>query len=337
MLFLPAYLPALLAHVVGCILGFLLLKMGYGIWSMVAWKMAIFIVEYLVLLFFSPERPQLNFQFKNLNTHLSFCLPLLLGGLFSFFSVTADIWIVNNLLGSFELGLYWLAFSMSHILLALRAVINRMLLPVLSNEVRPEKKIELFGALNGLLQLAVVGIIIFITYWGPDLFVLVFGSKWSEAAPLFIMLFYAVGFKVISGTANSLLHSFMKTGIDLNVALVNTVVLIPLVTIFTYFGGVQGTAIAVVISTIVMTIYVYEVYVRKLCGLGFSYFFSYLCINLFVTGSINFIFSEYLNEVWAKLFATAVSILIAYLTLSLPSIRARKLDVMVIFGRSRVS
>jgi len=333
MLFIPAYIPALVAHLVACSVGIVLLQKGYGLWSMILWKITIFIFEYVILLIFSPERPKFNFQFRNFKTHLDFCLPLFLGGLISFFSVTADVWVINNLLGSFELGLYWLAFSMSHILLALRAVINRMLLPLLSKEVSAEKKIESFSTLNGFLQASVVGGMVFITYWGADVFVLIFGEKWSEATPLFIILFYAAAFKVISGTANTLLHSFMKTKIDLNVALVNTVVLIPLVVVFTYFGGVLGTAIAVLISTIGMTVYVYEVHVRKLCNLGFKYFFSYLSINLTALIFISFVFSEYLEDISVRFIATASSMLIAYLTLNLPSITGRKFNLSKIFTR----
>jgi O-antigen/teichoic acid export membrane protein len=325
MLFLPAYLPGLTAHFFGCSVGFMFLNMGYGIWSMVAWKMTVLIIEYVILLLFASDRPKFNFQFENFNTHIVFCFPLFLGGLISFFSVTADIWIVNNLLGSFELGLYWLAFSASHLVLSVRTLINRMLLPLLSQTVSPEEKIELFSRLNGFLQVAVVGVAVLVSYWGGDAFVLVFGEKWSEAGQLFLVLFYAVAFKVVSGTANSLLHAFMKTGIDLNVALINGLILIPLLVVFTYFGGVLGASIAVLVSTIVMTVYVYEVYVRKVCNLGFLYFFSYLSINLVTLICINIVLSEYLDDIMIRLSATGSSILIAYLTLRMPSICFRVL------------
>lgn len=333
MSFLSAYLPALTSHFLGSSLGLLLLISGYGIWSMIAWKITVFIGEYLILLMINKERLKLSFNFKNLNTHLVFCMPLFFGGILSFFSVTADIWIVNNLLGSYELGLYWLAFSMSHVVLVIRTLINRILLPLLSNEVSAEKKIELFTTLNGFLQIITAATVILVTYWGADLFLLIFGSKWLEATPLFIILFYAVAFKIISGTANSLLHSFMKTSIDLKVALVNTIILIPLVAVFTYFGGVIGTSIAVLVSTILMTIYVYEAHVRKVCSLGFKYFFSYLSINIITLAFINIIFLEYFDNLFIRSFATIVSILIAYLTLSMPSIKNRKLDLAKVFVR----
>ena len=328
MLFLPAYLPALTSHLLGSGLGLLLLIFGYGIWSMIAWKMAVFIGEYVILLLINNKRPKLSVNFQNLNTHLVFCMPLFFGGILSFFSVTADIWIVNNLLGPYELGLYWLAFSMSHVVLVIRTLINRILLPLLSNEVRAEKKIELFITLNGFLQIITVATVILVTYWGADLFLLIFGSKWLEATPLFIILFYAVAFKIISGTANSLLHSFMKTSIDLKVAFTNTIILIPLVAVFTYFGGVMGTSIAVLVSTVIMTIYVYEAHVRKVCNLGFKYFFSYLFINMIALVSINTIFLEYFDNLFVRTFATIVSILIAYLTLSMPSFKTRKLNLV---------
>ena len=194
-------------------------------------------------------------------------------------------------------------------------------------------KIELFSRLNGFLQITLVGITVLVSYWGPDAFVLVFGAKWSEAGNLFIILFYAVAFKFISGTANSLLYSFMKTGIDLNIAFTNAFILIPLLVLFTHFGGVLGTSIAVLVSTIVMTVYVYEVYVRKLCNRGFLYFFSYLSINLISLLCINLILSEYLDDLIIRFFATVGSILIAFMTLLIPSITSRKLSLKQVFVR----
>ena len=80
-----------------------------------------------------------------------------------------------------------------------------------------------------------------------------------------------------------------------------------------------------------MTIYVYEAHVRKVCSLGFKYFFSYLSINIITLAFINIIFLEYFDNLFIRSFATIVSILIAYLTLSMPSIKNRKLDLAKVY------
>ena len=331
MLLFPAYIPALIANVLSACLGFILVIKGFGIWGMIVWKLGIFILEDLILFLFSRSRPRFNFSFDNINQHFRFCLPLFLGALLSFFAVTADIWIVRNLLGTFELGLYWFAFSISHTILALRAVIVRILLPALAAEEALGSKVKSFSRLNSALQIIFVAVAIIIAYWGADIFSAIFGSKWSRAAPLFVILFYAAVFKVISGTANSLLHSLMNTGIDLNVAIVNTLVLIPLVIVGTYFGGVKGTAVAVLVSTLAMTCYVYQRHVKSLCGLGFWYFFSYLLINIVILILVRFFFDESLEGLVIKITATAASFLFAYITLRLSFLTGREMSLSDVF------
>ena len=322
-----AYMPALISNLLGAILGIFFLQNGFGIWSMVIWKMSIFIFEDIILLVSSPNRPGFKISCENIRPHFRFCLPLFLGALFSFFSVTADIWIVNNMLGQYELGLYWFAFSISHVALAFRAVIIKILLPALSRKKSIEDKIILFSNLNIVLQIFFVAVTIITAYWGRDIFILIFGSKWSMAAPLFVILVYAVAFKVISGTANTLLHSIMKTDIDLNVAIVNTIVLIPIVVIATYFFGVTGTASAILTSTVLMTFYVYQTHVKKVCNLGFWYFFSYLTINLTSLILVTNFFYQYLDNIVGKIIATIASSLFAYMVLKLPSLTGRKISI----------
>lgn len=334
LLLLPAYMPALAANIIAACIGCVLAIKGFGIWSMIAWKLAVFILEDLFLFIYSPGALKFRFSFDGLGKHSRFCLPLYFGAVISFFSVTADIWIIRSMLGTFELGLYWFAFSISHTALALRAVINRILLPALAAESTLERKLEVFIRLNSGLQIMFVIGMIAIAYWGSDFFSMVFGSKWSAAGPLFVILFYAVAFKVISGTANPLLHSVMKTSIDLNVSIVNSLVLIPLVLAGAYFSGVKGAAVAVLISTLVMTCYVYQSHVRTLCGRGFWYFFSYLTINVASLISINFFFEKILENIVPRILATFSSLLLAYIILNLPTVTGRKMSLSDLwFGR----
>ena len=275
-----ANMPLLIANLVSAILGIVMVFLGYGIWSMIIWRLSIYAIEILILILVAPKRPSIVFGFSSYKLYFYFCAPLYFGAILSFISVTADIWIVNNLLGPEELGFYWLAFSLSHILLSLRLVINRILLPSLASLENLQAKKLLFNKLNSFLQLIMTIILIVVTFWSKDILIFLLGEKWLEAIPLFKILIIASIIKVISGTANPLLHSSMKTGIDLNVSIVNVLVLIPLVIFFTFNYGIIGTSISVLISSLIMTFYVFENHIRRHIKAGFFRYFSFVLVNI---------------------------------------------------------
>ena len=315
LLFFPAYLPALIGNFIGGVLGILFLLKGFGLWSMIIWKISTLFSEVIFLYFFSSQRLKINFQFKKLSSYISFCYPIFIGSLLSFFTVTADIWIVNALLSSKDLGYYWLAFSYSHFLLALRGLLNRVLLPALSELSSLEEKNKLFLEVNQYLQAFLIFGTTFAIFWAEPAFNLILGEKWSESILLFQILFFSASIKFISGIAGPLLHSVMNTRVDLSVSLFNLFFLLPMLVGLVFYYGTLGAAISVLISSIAVFLYIFKVHIEKLTGLGW---FRY--VSKYLLGSFGMLMSYYLlresiSELSLGLLGTVIGIILMFYSL----------------------
>ena len=321
--YFAAYSPLLIANVIGGILGVVLVFKGFGLWSMVAWKMSVYLLEIIILLFISPYRPKIRFSLNHIQEFLSYCSPVILGGALSFLVVNLDYIIVTSLMGERELGIYWLAFSLSHLLIVFRELIARFILPLLAKEDFDEGKLLIFGKLNGVLQILGVFSAIFITYWSEYVFKVIFTEKWIESVPIFILLYYAALYKLIGGVSSSLLFSAMKTRIALNTSVVNLFILAPIIFIAIKYGGLTGAAAGVLISTILLTIYVFETAVRQFCNLGFLYYFSYLSINIALLLFVYIFTIEVYDGIRIRTFYTFVSVLFAIITMPINKVLKR--------------
>lgn len=311
--YFEAYIPLLCANIIGGIFGVGLFLTGFGVWSMILWRLSVYLIEMIILLLISPYRPKIHFKFLKKPDFLSYCLPFFLAGLLSFIILNADYIMVRKLLGPKELALYWMAFSVSHILIAFREIISRFLLPALSRLHEDQQKIILFGKINAALQLLAVIVVIVVTFWSDYGFVFVFGEKWSDAVPLFIVLVYAALLKLLAGLSGPLLFSLMNTRVNLNISLLNAVILVPIVYISIIIGGLFGAVIGVLVSQIILTVYAFQTGVKNVTGLGVLSYFSYLTINIIICASLYFLALQFLGEigVLARVYLTLFTIVFA--------------------------
>lgn len=321
--YVSAYSPIFIANIIAAIIGGVCIFQGFGLWSMVIWKISTHLIEVLILFFVSPYIPRLRFNILHTSDILSYCLPLFVGGTIGFITLNVDRILVTSFMGERELGLYYLAFSLSHITLILRELIARLLLPILSKQDFKEGKIQIFGRLNGILQIFSVVSAILITYWSDILFQFVFGEKWSDAVPIFIVLCYAALFKLVGGASATLLFSAMRTRVAFDVSVLNLVVSVPILFLTIKSSGLSGAATGVLVSIVVVTIIMYETSIKNFCNLGFLYYLSYLSVNI---TSLYIIFTFWIDNsdgVMVRVLATLVSLAFAVITLPINSVLKR--------------
>ena len=320
-----AHLPLLFANIFAGAIGIISFLNGYGIWSMLIWKISIYFIELFLLLFVSPNRLKLKFNFSNSMKFISFSRPIFLSGIIGFFILNADYFLVTSLLGLRDLGLYWMAFSVAMILIAFRDVAAKFLLPILAKLPSIEEKNILFSKLNGIFQLGAVLIVIAVTFWSDYGFVYIFGMQWKESIPLFIVLVYAGLYKVMGGWSASLFFSVMNTKIQFNQTLLSGMILLPVLYGCIQLAGLFGAAIGVLISQIIVTIYIFESGVKKLSGFGVSYYFSYLTINIIFCALLYIITTQSPGDlgVIPRIYLSLTSLAFAALTLWLSSLSSR--------------
>lgn len=287
--YLAAYIPTLIANILGLSLGLTCLLYGMGFWSMVIWKISTYVIEVIILFLTAPLIPRIKFKFSNKLSIFTFCAPIFGGGLIGFIGTNVDYYLVTTFMSKKELGLYWLAFSLSSILIVVRDVISRLILPVLSKQETNEQKIKIFDRLNGAIQLFGVFSAILVTFWSKYFFTYILGQKWEASATIFVILYYAAVFKFVGGTSVMLLFSVMKTRLALNTSLITVFLLTPVTYFAIKYGGINAVAKGVLVTTVVLWLIVFETSVRKLCGKGFCYYLSYLSVNIAILYFLSFL------------------------------------------------
>ena len=131
--FIFAFLPLFIAHIISACVAIYLLEKGFGVWAMIGWRFLIYFLEIIILFLFSSYRPKINLKvgFKDF---LIFSYPIYFVSILSIFFTNLDYLILVTIVGEERLGIYWMAFSLSHIILSIRDIIQKILLPNLASQ-----------------------------------------------------------------------------------------------------------------------------------------------------------------------------------------------------------
>lgn len=321
--YILAYSPIFIANIAAACIGVICVYKGFGLYSMLIWKVSIYFIEIIILYFNVARIPRIKFSFIYDLSFLKYCSPIFFGGLIGFMTVNADKVLLKQLMGPRELGIFWLAFTFSHIPLVLREVLSRILLPILSKLSTDELKLLAYDKLNGILQVAGVIFSILLTYWSGPLFSLVLGEKWIDAVPIFIILFYAALLKLICGSVGTLLLSVMRTKQEFYVPIIYIFIFLPIMYFFIKFGGLMGAAMGVLVSIIFINVLTFETFVRNFSKKGFLYYLSYLLVNVISVYLIYHFFIDISDGYLLRLFLTLISIVFAIITLPINNILRR--------------
>ena len=265
---------------------------------------------------------------KNLfnRSFLTYCWPIYVGGLISFGATNIDYFLVTSFMGQEKLGFYWMAFSLSGVILILRDITTRIMLPILSMQDSNEMKISIFDDLNGLIQLFSVFSAILVTYWSSYFFNIILGEKWTDSILLFIFLYYAAVFKLSGGLCGALLFSVMKTKVALNSSLIGLLILTPVIYITVKTGVLEYVALGVLLSSILINLIIFETSVKDLCKKGYIYYLSYISINILCLLLVTTFFKETIDQVFYSLLGTIFSILFAIFTSPINNVLKRAIS-----------
>ena len=183
--FVRASIPDLVGIVANAVTAIAFAVGGFGAWSLVAGRLAQAFMASGVLLPLIPIRPSPAVDREVLGRVWSFSWPIAASAVLVYFYWNVDYYLVGTYLDPATLGLYWLAFQMTHHMLPVKDAVTRVLYPALC---RMESGRQAQYAVRWLTTytwiLFSVPLFLLMT-WGEPLIVLVFGSEWAEATPLF--------------------------------------------------------------------------------------------------------------------------------------------------------
>jgi O-antigen/teichoic acid export membrane protein len=274
--FFRSRFPYLAAQIVAAGLALTMATSGFGLWSLVAWRLSILAGEVSIHWMIAPYRPRLAWEREVLARLLKFGWPLVGSAFLVFFYSNVDVYIIGNTLedGITQLGYYWLAINVGQYLLRARVVFHGVFFPIFSrmrDETSRSVAFEkLSHAVGGAFLLpAMVGI-----FFGRDLVLLALGEKWGPAVFPLQMVLVVVLTRAVNASCGSFLHSRGITRADFGVAVLYSLLLPPLVWLGTRRFGIDGAAVAVLATTLVATSYSFSLYIRPLVGRGTLHFLA---------------------------------------------------------------
>lgn len=308
--FYRANLPILIAQLVGGIIAIMLAVNGYGIWSLLWWKVSTLFVEVLILWSISSIRPKFAIDKNICGEVLSYGKPLLLSSALVFLYSHYDYYIVDRLTSVEQLGYYWLAFQVSHYFLNARTAINKVVFPALSRLNEKKDRYKAFEVITNVMSIIYLIPTIVVLLFGEELITHIYGVKWLPAVKAFQVFFAIVLVKAIASNAGPLLHSEGNTKADLKLSIINFILIVPLVYIGTRYGGIVGASLGILFVGLVSVIIAYHKFVKPMTGYGFLYYlWKPIFIVLFVCiilSLINWLMLGFLIKLVALLFSLSL-------------------------------
>ena len=246
------HMPALFGQTVGAVVGIVLALRGFGVWSLVAWRLTALTGELAVLWGIASERPRLMWNTALAREALAYSWPLMGRSLLVFFYWNVDYYIVGRMLGDAELGYYWLGFQMSHYLLMTKSAINAVLFPTFAQLADRAAIRNAFNLLTRLTGIVFFFPTVIVLISGEDIVRYVLGEKWIPATHVLRIFMILTTIRAVTGYWDSVCLRYGKTKV-LFVTSVFNALFIPAVGYFAVRRfGIEGMAITVLMSLLMI-------------------------------------------------------------------------------------
>ncbi|MFB9213650.1 lipopolysaccharide biosynthesis protein [Vibrio sinaloensis] len=196
----------------------------------------------------------------NLSLHIgafkTFCKPLLQFNIIGIFVGIFDVWLLQNVSGSVEMGFYGLSYSIA----ALSVIFTSAMTPVISrdftkyyNEGLKEKTVQLFESYTPLLYFLSLIIGSYLLFSSSDIIAIFSDERYADAKYcLMIMALYPMH-QTYGQLTSSILFTLEETEAYKNIGMVFSLIgmILSLVFVYTFELGAAGLALKMVLTQVV--------------------------------------------------------------------------------------
>jgi len=178
------------ASIGGGILGIVLAKMGYGVWSLVWMNLITSFLSTLLHWIYSDWRPIFVFDYPSFKKHFHFGYKMTLSGLLNTVYQNIYTLIIGKYYSATQLGFYSRADSMSQLPIGIiSSTVNTVTYPMFSKIADDDHKLKAVNKrLIQQLIFWIAPILILLCIIAEPLFRLVLTEKWLPAVPYFQIL-----------------------------------------------------------------------------------------------------------------------------------------------------
>jgi PST family polysaccharide transporter len=183
-------LRSLAAKTVGGIVGVALAFQGFGVWSLVAQRLAGGAVGVVVLWRASDWRPGFKVSLSHYNELFRFGIAVVGNNLLKTFTRRADHFVIGYFLGPTLLGFYTVGYRLLWVIMrVVTGIINAVAFPAFSRlQGDPERMRRAFYKVTQYTSLLSFPVFLGVAVLAPEVVPAVFGEKWAASVPVLQVL-----------------------------------------------------------------------------------------------------------------------------------------------------
>lgn len=234
--------------------------LNFGLWSLVFAQLASEFLRTLLAWAFNPRwdwiRPT-AWDWPVMKGLLRYGGPSTSSGLVTYFHTHWDDWFVGRIFGTTSLGFYTKAYDLSNNTLSSlsRSMLNSVFLPSYAKmQDDPERMARVYVKSLRFVLLMMVPLALGMLVLAPQLVPVLLGDKWVPMILTLQIYAFMVLFRPISSNTSPLFMAVGRPGYMLRAGILLSVVMVPAALLLVNYG-IEGIAIAVVISHIVGAAY----------------------------------------------------------------------------------
>ena len=267
--------PLIAASAIAAGVAILMAYLGFGVWSLLCWRLTNFAGEVIIHWTITSYRPRLAWNTEIIKKAIRFGWPLMGSYCLLFFYYNVSYYIVGQTLpdGETQLGYYWLAFQISTYFLKTRQILHTVLFPIFSLMEDKARKARVFQKMTHAVAAVFLLLCMVMVFFGREIVLFFLGAKWEPSIFPFQVIFVTVLTRAINANSGYYLYSQGITKADLAAGIIYSVLLPPLAYFMTQSYGINGTAVAVLLVNFVTVSYVFTKYIKPLAGVGVLHFF----------------------------------------------------------------
>jgi len=277
---------------------------GFGVWSLVGGIFLRTLISCAILSYFSPPPLKLSFNEKIFYDILKFGTGVSINDFLWYISGNIDYFVIGRYLSPTALGLYTRAFEIiKQPQTRISNVLSSVLFPTYS---RIQENRQMMGMIY-LKGVDLVSILTFPLLTGVAIsskyFIIgIYGNNWSAAINVLQILCFVGMFKAISHLAGAITHATGNIFSEVKRQAIHTFTLV-LLSIFFVRYGIEGVALAVVLSSITFYLLMAQCIINILSIPWSSFFTSQRTgISLaFIVGVVDYVFIYCLENSHAEI------------------------------------
>ena len=247
--FIPEVVPLIVSGVTSIVLAFL----GFGAWSLV-WGYLVKAAASSVLLWgFSTVRPRPEFQPAIARELFRYGKHMSLVSIIGFVAINADYFIVGRMLGTYDLGLYTLAFLITNLpFQGIVEPVHKVMFPAYCRvNDTAGSVVNLYESSLTLVSMLVIPICLGIFVAGPVFAPILFGSEWDSIGPSLQLLACYTVMRSIYRSYAPVFAAIGRPEMVWRLNVVRLAILIPSMVLLAWWFALVGVAIAYVLVSAV--------------------------------------------------------------------------------------